>query len=274
VALGAAEKGPDIVVGEVGEAMKTDFALVREPALTVVNGLRAVDRGDPTFEGVRREFDQYVAALQAAGVAVEVLPALADFPDSIFVEDTALVLPEAAILLRPGAPSRFGEVAAIAPVLGRRFDTLLELADGFAEGGDVLMTPRQVFIGLSARTTPEGARALVTLLDGLGRRAAIVQTPADVLHFKTDCSLLDEETILSTKRLASSGVFDGYRVLLTPEGEEAAANSLRVNASVLVGDRFRKTADLLSREGYDVVPLPGSQIALLDAGFSCLSLRW
>jgi dimethylargininase len=261
---------PAVIEGE----LKTTHALVREPAPSVVNGLRAVDRGDPTFEGVRREFDQYVAALRAAGVVVEVLPALADFPDSIFVEDAALVFSEAAILLRPGAPSRFGEVAAIAPVLRRRFDTALELADGFAEGGDVLITPRQVFIGLSARTTAKGARALAALVEGIGRRAAIVQTPADVLHFKTDCSLLDEETILSTGRLASSGVFDGYRVLLTPESEEAAANSLRVNAKVLVGDRFPKTADLLSRAGYDVLPLPGSEIALLDAGFSCLSLRW
>jgi dimethylargininase len=256
------------------EALKTSYALVREPAPTVVNGLRAVDRGSPTFDGVRGEFDQYLAALHAAGVSVEVLPALADFPDSIFVEDTALVFPEAAILLRPGAPSRFGEVAAIAPVLRRRFETVLELVKGFAEGGDVLSTPEEVFIGLSARTTPEGAQALAALLESLGRRATIVQTPADVLHFKTDCSLLDAETILSTKRLESSGVFDGYRVLLTPEGEEAAANSLRVNPKVLVGDRFPKTADLLSRAGYDVVPLPGAEIALLDAGFSCLSLRW
>jgi dimethylargininase len=247
---------------------------VREPAPSVVNGLRAVDRGDPTFQGVRREFDRYVVALQAAGVAVEALPALPEFPDSIFVEDTGLVFPEAAILLRPGALSRFGEVAAIAPVLRRRFDNVLELTDGFAEGGDVLITQRQVFIGLSSRTTAGGARALAALLEGLGRRAMIVQTPTNVLHFKTDCSVLDEETILSTARLAASGVFDGYRVLLTPECEEAAANALRVNAHVLVGDRFPKTADLLSRTGYNVVALPGSEIALLDAGFSCLSLRW
>ena len=112
------------------------------------------------------------------------------------------------------------------------------------------------------------------LLEQLGRRGEIVATPPGVLHFKTDCSLLDEETILSTARLAASGVFDGYRVLLTPEGEEAAANALRVNASVLVGDRFPRAAERLDHAGYNVVLLPCAEIALLDAGFSCLSLRW
>jgi dimethylargininase len=184
------------------------------------------------------------------------------------------VFSEGAILLRPGAPSRLGEAAAIAPVLRRRFDQVLDLREGFVEGGDVLTTQRAIMIGLSARTDETGARALKVLLEQLGRRGEIVSTPPGVLHFKTDCSLLDEETILSTPRLAASGVFDGYRVLLTPEGEEAAANALRVNDRVFVGDRFPNTAERLSAAGYRLVLLPSAQIALLDAGFSCLSLRW
>ncbi len=251
-----------------------DHAIVRSPAASVGRGLRAVDRGAPTHEGVQRECDAYVAALRAAGVQVEILPALDEFPDSIFVEDPALVFSEGAILLRPGAPSRLGEAAAIAPVLRRRFDQVLDLREGFVEGGDVLTTQRAVMIGLSARTDETGARALKVLLEQLGRRGEIVSTPPGVLHFKTDCSLLDEETILSTPRLAASGVFDGYRVLLTPEGEEAAANALRVNDRVFVGDRFPNTAERLRAAGYRLVLLPSSEIALLDAGFSCLSLRW
>ena len=99
-------------------------------------------------------------------------------------------------------------------------------------------------------------------------------TPPGVLHFKTDCSLLDEETILSTERLAASGVFADYRVILAPEGEEAAANALRVNHRVLLGDRFPRTAERLTSAGYRLVPLKTSEIGLLDAGLSCLSLRW
>ena len=251
-----------------------DQALVRTPGASVTQGLRAVDRGAPTREGVQRELDSYVAALQAAGVTVETLPPLDDFPDSIFVEDPALVFPDGAILLRPGAPSRFGEAAAIGPVLRGRFDTVLELTEGFVEGGDVLVTPDVVLIGLSARTDGAGGEALKVLLEKLGRRGEIVSTPPGVLHFKTDCSLLDEQTILATSRLAASRAFQRYRVIVTPRGEEAAANALRVNDRVFLGDRFPRTADLLTAAGYDVMPLPNAQIALLDAGFSCLSLRW
>jgi len=249
-------------------------ALVRSPAASVVNGLRAVDRGAPTREGVQAELDGYVRALREAGVTVETLEALEGFPDSVFVEDPALVFTDGAIVLRPGAATRLGEAAALAPALRHRFDRVLELTEGFVEGGDVLTTPRSVMIGLSARTNEAGALALKARLEPLGRRAAIVRTPSDVLHFKTDCSLLDEETILSTERLASSGVFEGYRVILAPAGEEAAANALRVNDRVFVGADFPRTADMLASAGYDVLPLPSGQIGLLDAGFSCLSLRW
>ncbi len=162
----------------------------------------------------------------------------------------------------------------MAPELRRRFEVVHELKEGFAEGGDILATSREVLIGLSARTNEGGARALVGLLDQLGRRARIVTTPPGVLHFKTDCSLLDEETILCTERLAASGVFAGYRVVLTPPGEEAAANSLRVNDRVFVGSGYPLTLDQLTASGYRVVALANAQIGLLDAGFSCLSLRW
>ena len=255
-------------------AFAFNHALVRSPGASVVLGLRAVDRGAPTRHGVQLELDAYVAGLTAAGVQVETLPALEDFPDSIFVEDTALVFGEEAILLRPGAPSRLGEAAAMAAPLRRRFARVLELSLGFVDGGDVLTTPRGIMIGLSERTDEAGARALKTLLAELGRKATIVTTPKDVLHFKSDCSLLDEETILSTKRLAASGVFEGYRVVLTPEGEEPAANALRVNDRVFVGADFPRTAERLTDAGYRVAPLQNAQISLLDAGFSCLSLRW
>lgn len=256
------------------EACRFSKALVRRPGASVVHGLRAVDRGAPTHSGVLSEWEAYVGALGKAGLEVETLPALEDFPDSVFVEDTALVFPEGAIVLRPGAPSRFAEAAQMAPALTRQFEQVLTLSEGFVEGGDVLTTPKVVMIGLSARTNEKGALAARALLERFNRTAVVVHTPADVLHFKTDCSLVDEETILSTSRLAESGVFDGYRLILTPAGEEAAANSLRVNDRVFVGAAFPRTAELLDAAGLKVEPLRSRQIALLDAGFSCLSLRW
>jgi dimethylargininase len=249
-------------------------ALVRTPCRAVVRGLRAVDVGAPSFEGLLAEHAAYVAALEAAGVAVEVLPAREDFPDSVFVEDAAFVYGASAICLRPGAATRAGEAAEIEPVLRRRFERVLMLERGTAEGGDVLATPRGVLIGRSARTSAEGAEALTAALAEIGLRGLPVDTPRGVLHFKSDCSLLDEETVLSTRALAASGVFDGFRVVLTPEGEEGAANAIRVNDRVFIGAGYPRTADLLTTLGFQVVALDTREIAKIDAGLSCMSLRW
>ena len=249
-------------------------ALVREPGRSVSGGLRALDAGDPAYEDVAAEHEAYVAALRRAGLDVEVLRPLEAFPDSVFIEDPALVFGEGAILLNPGAPSRRGEAEALRPVLERRFDVVLELGEGHAEGGDVLVTPSAVMIGLSDRTDRPGAQALVRRLSELGHAGRIVEPPRGVLHFKTACSLLDDETVRATPALAAAGAFDGRRMLLTPEGEEAAANALRVNDVVLVGAAFPRTIGMLDDAGYRGAALDVSQIGHIDAGLSCMSLRW
>lgn len=249
-------------------------ALVRTPSRSVVRGLRAVDTGAPDYDGVLAEHAAYVRALEQTGVAVEVLPALEAFPDSVFVEDAALTFTGAAICLRPGAATRAEEASEIAPVLARRFERVLTLESGAAEGGDILVTPRGVFIGQSARTNAEGARALADALRLIGLEGRPVQTPRGVLHFKSDCSLLDEETILATPALAASGVFDGFRVVWTPNGEEGAANAIRVNDRIFVSAGYPRTAEMLSALGFHVVALATREIAKIDAGLSCMSLRW
>ena len=129
-------------------------------------------------------------------------------------------------------------------------------------------------IGLSARTTREGAEALIECLAELGEIGVVVQTPDNVLHLKSDCSLLDDDTIITTKRLSSSGVFSGFRQLIVPEGEEAAANALRVNDRVFVGGAHPGTIAMLREACYKTVPLSTSEITKIDAGLSCMSLRW
>jgi dimethylargininase len=252
-----------------------DAAIVRTPAPSVVRGLRAKDRGNPDYEGLKAEHEAYVAALESTGVAVTVLPPLEAFPDSVFVEDPALVFPEGAVLLRPGAPSRQGEVDEIAPALKRRFGTVLALPPcGHADGGDVLVTPHAVLIGLSARTDPPGARALIDCLASFGHRGEIVHTPRGVLHLKTGCSLLDEETVLVARPLAAAGIFDGFRQIVLPEGEAGAANAVRLNDTVLVSSGYPQTLDLLTQAGYKTQPVPTAEVEKLDAGLSCMSLRW
>lgn len=142
--------------------MKAPFefarALVRAPSRSVTRGLRAHGGEGPTFDGVLQEHRAYVAALAEAGVTVEILPALEEFPDSVFVEDPALVFPEGAILLRPGAPSRRGEVEELATELTARFEETQALDIGFADGGDVINLGDRILIGVSARTNEQGAK--------------------------------------------------------------------------------------------------------------------
>ncbi|THK36734.1 dimethylarginine dimethylaminohydrolase [Ensifer sp. MPMI2T] len=250
-------------------------AIVREPSTSVVNGLRADDRGGPTYGGVKAEHDAYIAALRSAGVEVTVLPPLEAFPDSIFVEDPALVFTNGAILLRPGTPSRVNETAEIAPVLREMFETVLELpAPGQADGGDIMYTPKGLLIGLSDRTDKIGAEALISSVENLGGKARIAETPKGVLHFKTASSLLDDETIIATPALADAAVFEDFRTIVVPKGEEPAANVLRINDVVFASAGYPRTLEMLDNEGYKVVPLKTAEIEKIDAGLSCMSLRW
>ena len=249
-------------------------ALVRQPARSVTHGLTTQPGPRPSIEAIASEHAQYVGALKGCGLCVEVLPPLDAYPDSIFVEDPALVFDQSAILLRPGAPTRLGEVNEIQSALQKRFGQVLRMQAGFADGGDMLLTPAGMFIGLSSRTDRAGAAELSRLLNQLGINSRIVNTPPGTLHLKSDCSLIAEDHILCTAALGASEIFDGYRKLIVPDGEKRAANSLRLNGSILVGEEFPKTIELLQREGYTVRPLPISGIGKLDAGLSCMSLRW
>jgi dimethylargininase len=204
------------------------------------------------------------------------LDALEAFPDSVFVEDTALCLPEGAVIMRPGAPTRLGEAVEMAPHLALLYRDLrrIEGADSFIEGGDILTTETEVLIGRSARTNGAGIAELAATVADWGHKVREVFTPPGVLHFKTDCSLLDAETILSTERLAVSGCFADYKVIYTAPGEEACANAIRFNDIVLMPAGFPRTREKLVSAGYAVREIGNSECAKLDGGMSCLSLRF
>ena len=250
-------------------------AITRLPAPSIVNGLRAEDLGNPDHDQMLKDHAQYVMTLKEAGASVTELAALDAYPDSVFVEDVALCLPEVAILMRPGAPSRLGEVSEMAPVLRDVYDPVLEIeGPGFIEGGDILVTAKEILVGLSSRTDNAGVAELAEIVSQWSYQLRQVVTPPGVLHFKTDCSLLDAETILSTKRLDATGCFANYRVVHTCDGEEAAANTIRFNQLVLMPAGFPRTRDLLLNAGYEVREINNSECARLDGGMSCLSLRF
>ena len=251
-------------------------AITRAPAASITRGLRAVDTGNPDLGLMQAHHADYIAALRSTGATVVELAALEAFPDSVFVEDTALCLPQGAVIMRPGAPSRLGEAAEMAPHLAALYGDLRRIngADSFIEGGDILTTETEILVGLSARTNAAGVAELTDLVGDWGHKVRLVQTPPGVLHFKTDCSLLDAETILSTRRLDASGCFAGYRVIHVAEGEEACANTIRFNDLVIMPAGFPRTRDALDRAGYAVREVGNTECAKLDGGMSCLSLRF
>jgi dimethylargininase len=250
-------------------------ALCREPAPSVVKGIRHGDGPDPDFHELLAEHQAYVAALRGLGLEVTVLPPEAAFPDSVFVEDPALVFTQGAILLNMAAPARAGEAALLAPALEDRFERVLRMAGpGHADGGDVLVLPDNVVIGLSARTDRAGAEELAALLRQLGKQALVAETPPGVLHFKTGCSLIDEETIFALPAMKDSPAFAGLNVLTVPEGETGAANKLRIRGKLLINKAYEKSRALIEAHGVATIPLAATQIARIDAGLSCMSLRW
>lgn len=251
-------------------------AITRLPPASAIHGLRAIDTGAPDLDRMRAHHADYVAALKSTGATVVELPALEAFPDSLFVEDTALCLQEGAVVMRPGAPSRLGEAAEMAPHLKALYRDVRAVTgpENFIEAGDILTTETEILVGRSARTNAGGVAELTALVADWGYKVREVFTPPGVLHFKTDCSLLDAETILATRRLDASGCFAGYRVIHCADGEEASANAIRFNDLVLFPAGFPNTRDTLLAAGYRVVEIGNSECAKLDGGMSCLSLRF
>jgi len=179
-------------------------AITRRPAASATGGIRAIDTGAPDVALMLRHHDDYVAALRAAGAAIVELPDLSAYPDAQFVEDTALCLPEGAVVMRPGAASRLGEAAEMAPTLRSLYDQVLTIeGPGTIEGGDILVTEREILVGRSARTDAAGIAELTGLVARWGYSVRELQTPPGVLHFKTDCSLLDAETVLLVREYAA-----------------------------------------------------------------------
>ena len=258
-----------------GASYRFTHAITRTPPSSAVRGLRAENVGDPDISLMREHHDAYIDALSRAGASVITLDALEEFPDSLFVEDSALCLPRLAVVLRPGAPTRFGESAAMRPHLEDLYQTVIPLeGPGFIEGGDILVTDTEVLVGQSSRTNRAGIEELRSVLAPFGYQVREVITPPGVLHFKTDCSLLDESTILSTRRLSASGCFEGYTVIDVADGEEPCANSIRFNDTVFMPQGFPITTQRVREAGFSVVELPNTECQKIDGGLSCLSLRF
>ena len=213
----------------------------------------------------------YQAALRDAAVRVVELPADPAHPDGVFVEDTAVVLDEVAVMTAPAPTSRRGDLAAVAAALVP-FRRLARLpADTCLEGGDVLCVGRTLLVGLSGRTGEAGVRALDGLLRPLGYSVVPVRVTG-CLHLKSAACAVDEETVLVNRAWAETDPFAGLRLVDVPAAEPFGANVLRLPGAVLVSTTFPATADLVLSLGQQVVTLDVSELHKAESGLTCMSL--
>ena len=248
-------------------------AIIRQPNKSIQNGLSSQNL-HPQYEIIVEEHLNYIKAIEEAGLQIQLLEALEEYPDSIFVEDPALTYKSNVIILNPFDPSRNGEKNIIENEIKDLFDNILFVEDGFVEGGDILNINNHFIIGLSHRTNKLGADNLSKILQSLGATVEICKTPDDILHFKSECSIIDDDTILVSNKMAQLDYLkSNYHLIELPLGEEGAANSLRINDKLLLPDGFEKAEEILSKK-YTIIKVKVDEIAKVDAGLSCMSLRY
>jgi len=249
-------------------------AITRRPAANFADGLTTADcRTPPSYALLLEQHRQYTDTLAALGVDVIELPQLDTFPDAYFVEDVAVVTAEFAAITNPGAPSRRGEADLIGPAVSR-FRRCRRIADpGSLDGGDVLQVGRHFFIGISERTNMVGAAQL----GGWLQEYDYTWTPIPVgagLHLKSSVNYLGSQTLLLTEELAEMNLFSGYDRIPVPPEEAYAANTLAVNGHLLTPKGYPQTRQKLEALGVPVIELDVSEVAKMDGGLTCLSLRF
>ena len=249
-------------------------ALLRKPCRKLVNGLSTAGLGVPDYEKALFQHAAYADALRACGVEPTILAADEKYPDSVFIEDTAVLSEKVAVITRPGTPSRRGEESAVAEALSRFYDHLEYIAaPGTLEGGDVLRAGNRFFIGISARTNEAGARQLAAILNKNGYSATLVPL-RHVLHLKTGIAYLENNRLLAGGEFLEHLLLSGFEIIPVPRVEAYAANSIWVNGRVLVPAGFAKTRQVVAGLGYEVLPVDVSEFRKFDGGLSCLSLRF
>lgn len=248
--------------------------IVRRPGRSLVEGITSANLGKPDYEMALQQHDRYIDALKSRGVKVKILEAEEQFPDAVFVEDTAVLAERCAVITNPGAPSRQGEEISIRAVLSE-FYTAIETiqAPGTLEGGDVMRVDDHFYVGLSARTNEEGFRQFAAILNKFQYTASAVKLEK-FLHLKTGLAYLENNNLLVAGEFTKHDEFKKFNQIIIDESEGYAANCIWVNNAVLVPMGYPKTAAAISKAGYPVIEVDVSEFRKLDGGLSCLSLRF
>jgi dimethylargininase len=253
--------------------MTFTHAIVRRPGKDMAAGITTSELGPPDYANALEQFDAYVTALNDCGLAVTVLEPLEGYPDAHFVEDTAVVTPDIAVITHPGAEPRKGETPSVAAALKSFRPTVSIHPPGTLDGGDVLMMGTHFLIGLSDRTNQEGARQLGHAIAEFGCTWTTVPVAAG-LHFKSSVNAVGEKTLLTTSDFAEHPALAGYRRIVISADEAYAANTLLINGQLLMPAGFPDTRKKLQALGMPIMELDTSEFRKMDGGLTCLSLRF
>lgn len=251
--------------------------IVRPPAPNFAQGLTTAGLGAPDYELAVEQHTAYCAALAQCGLTVTTLELDPNYPDSTFVEDTAILTNQCAVLARPGAPSRGGEVASMRRQLTDFFPKLRSIeAPGTVDGGDVCEAGNHFFIGLSERTNEAGAQQLAKLLAlfGYTSSAVDIRNIDGLLHLKSGLASLGDNRLAVVEAIAGRADFAGFDQLILNSKETYAANCVRVNDHILVAAGYPAFERTLRELGYQTIALEMSEFQKMDGGLSCLSLRF
>lgn len=252
-------------------------AIVRPPGTNYADGLTRIELGAPDYERALQQHAAYREALARCGLELIYLGADERHPDSTFVEDTAVLIPAGAIMTRPGASSRMGEVESIKETLSHlyaRIDSIQE--PGTLDGGDVCEAGSHFFIGLSERTNEAGAGQLAELLTSYGYSSSFVdiRNMKDILHLKSGLASLGDNRLVVIEALANREEFRCYELVRVNADEDYAANCVQVNDYVLVAAGYPVFEQTLRGLGYETIALEMTEFQKMDGGLSCLSLRF
>jgi dimethylargininase len=254
--------------------MKFTKAITRKPGKSIIKGLTTANLGLPNYEKSLIQHSTYVDALKKCGLKVIEMEADERFPDSTFVEDTALLTPSCAIITYPGAASRQGEIVEMKNIIQKYYSDIEEITNqGTLEAGDVMMVGKHFYIGISERTNNAGARQLIDILKKYGMTGSVVPLQT-VLHLKTGLAYLENNTLIASGEFLYNPEFQKFDIIEIPEEESAAANCIWVNDTVLIPHGYPITTQKIIDKGYPVIELDISEFAKLDGGLSCLSLRF
>lgn len=249
-------------------------AIVRKPGLSMINGLSNANLGAPDYRKAIDQHEYYIQALKDCALQVKVLEADEKFPDSTFIEDTALLTVHCAIICRPGALSRRGEIHEIKNVIKEYYSCIEEIClPGTVEAGDIMMVGNHFYIGLSERTNLEGAKQTISILEKYGMTGSVIELK-EVLHLKTGLSYLESNNMVVCGEFLSNPEFENYNIIEIPEDESYAANCVWVNNNVLIPKGYPVSKQRIIDAHYEVIELDVSEFRKLDGGLSCLSLRF